>query len=194
MWPWRVKMSTQNLLRLLLLLMLMMRIVLATVCCRFGSWDLVSLAVWGNLLVVISGSRFIFLCMKWMWKGKEYGDKTSRNWYLSPGDLKSINQSHSDWHQRWNLRSDKKTSEFSTFLLKENADSDICEQTTLNFSWSLLLRVLFVNFSALISIHQGPTTHSNFKTFRSKGRSKDVLKTHHQSKNLLSSRKRQSWF
>ena len=59
--------------------------------------------------------------------------------------------------------------------------------------WSLLLCILFVNFSALISIHQGPTTHSNFKTFRSKGRSKDVLKTHHQSKNLLSSRKRQSW-
>ena len=34
-------MPTQNLLRLLLLLMLMMRIVLATVCCRFGSWGLV---------------------------------------------------------------------------------------------------------------------------------------------------------
>ena len=30
-------MSTQNLMRLLLLLMFMMRIVLATVCCRFGS-------------------------------------------------------------------------------------------------------------------------------------------------------------
>ena len=41
MWPWRVKMATQNLLRLLLLLMLMMRIVPATVCCRFGSWGLV---------------------------------------------------------------------------------------------------------------------------------------------------------
>ena len=39
--PWRVKMPTQNLLRLLLLLMLMMRIVLATVCCRFRSWGLV---------------------------------------------------------------------------------------------------------------------------------------------------------
>ena len=34
-------MATQNLLRLLLLLMLMMRIVSATVCCRFGSWGLV---------------------------------------------------------------------------------------------------------------------------------------------------------
>jgi len=33
----QLKMPTQNLLRLLLLLMLMMRIVLATVCCRFGS-------------------------------------------------------------------------------------------------------------------------------------------------------------
>ena len=33
MWPWRGKM-----LRLLLLLMLVMRIVLATVCSRFGSW------------------------------------------------------------------------------------------------------------------------------------------------------------
>ena len=41
MWPWRVKMPTQNLLRLLLLLTLVMRIVLATVCCRFGSWGLV---------------------------------------------------------------------------------------------------------------------------------------------------------
>ena len=36
-----VKMPTQNLLKLLLLLMLVMRIVLATVCCRFGSWGLV---------------------------------------------------------------------------------------------------------------------------------------------------------
>ena len=36
-----MKLTTQNLLRLLLLLMLMMRIVLATVCCRFGSWGLV---------------------------------------------------------------------------------------------------------------------------------------------------------
>ena len=41
MWPWRVKMPTQNLLRLLLLLMLVTRIVLATVCGRFGSWGLV---------------------------------------------------------------------------------------------------------------------------------------------------------
>ena len=41
MWPWRVKMATQNLLRMLLLLILMMRIVSATVCCRFGSWGLV---------------------------------------------------------------------------------------------------------------------------------------------------------
>ena len=32
---WRVKMTIPNLLRLLLLLMLVMRIVLATVCCRF---------------------------------------------------------------------------------------------------------------------------------------------------------------
>ena len=39
--PWREKMPTQNLLILLLLLMLMMRIMLATVCCRFGSWGLV---------------------------------------------------------------------------------------------------------------------------------------------------------
>ena len=41
MWPWRVKMPTQNLLRVLLLLKLMMRIMLATVCCRFGSWGMV---------------------------------------------------------------------------------------------------------------------------------------------------------
>ena len=35
-----MKMTTQNLLRLLLLPILMLRIVLATVCCRFGSWGL----------------------------------------------------------------------------------------------------------------------------------------------------------
>ena len=36
-----VKMTTQNLLRLLLLLMFMMRNVLTTVWCRFGRWSLV---------------------------------------------------------------------------------------------------------------------------------------------------------
>ena len=41
MWPWHVKMATQNMLKLLLLLMLTMRIVLATVCCRSESWGLV---------------------------------------------------------------------------------------------------------------------------------------------------------
>ena len=41
MWPWSVKMPTQNLLRLLLLLILMLRNVLTTVWCRFGSWSLV---------------------------------------------------------------------------------------------------------------------------------------------------------
>ena len=40
MWPWRVKMPTQNLLRLLLLLMLILRNVLTTVWCRVGSWSL----------------------------------------------------------------------------------------------------------------------------------------------------------
>ena len=37
MWPSHVKMTTQNLLKLFLMLTLMMRIVLATVCNRFGS-------------------------------------------------------------------------------------------------------------------------------------------------------------
>ena len=37
MWPWHVKMATQNLWKLFLLLMLMLRIVLATVCCRLGA-------------------------------------------------------------------------------------------------------------------------------------------------------------
>ena len=41
MWPWHVKIPTQNLLRFLLLLMLMLRIMLATVCYRFWSWGLV---------------------------------------------------------------------------------------------------------------------------------------------------------
>ena len=41
MWPWRVKMPTQNMLRLFLLLVLVMRILLATLCCWFGSWGLV---------------------------------------------------------------------------------------------------------------------------------------------------------
>ena len=50
MWPWHVKMATQNLLKLLLLwkgcwgcyccLMLMLRNVLTIVWCRFGSWSL----------------------------------------------------------------------------------------------------------------------------------------------------------
>ena len=38
MWPWRVKMPTQNLLKSLLLLMMM---VLATICCRFETWGFV---------------------------------------------------------------------------------------------------------------------------------------------------------
>ena len=37
----QLKMPTQNLLRLLLLLVLMMRIGIATVCCRLGSWGLI---------------------------------------------------------------------------------------------------------------------------------------------------------
>ena len=41
MWPWHVKMATQNLLKLLLLLRLMMRNVSTTVWCRFGRWTLV---------------------------------------------------------------------------------------------------------------------------------------------------------
>ena len=41
MWPWHVKMATQNLLKLLLLLILMMRNLLTTVWCRFGRWSLV---------------------------------------------------------------------------------------------------------------------------------------------------------
>ena len=41
MWPWRAKMPTQNLLRLLLLQMLMTKILLATVYCIFGGCGLV---------------------------------------------------------------------------------------------------------------------------------------------------------
>ena len=41
MWPWHVKMATQNLLELFLLLRLMMRNVSTTVWCRFGMWTLV---------------------------------------------------------------------------------------------------------------------------------------------------------
>ena len=41
MWPWHVKMATQNLLKLLLLLKVMMRNVSTTVWCRFGRWTLV---------------------------------------------------------------------------------------------------------------------------------------------------------
>ena len=40
MWPWHMNMPTQNLLMLYLLLM---RIVLATICCRFRSWGLVKM-------------------------------------------------------------------------------------------------------------------------------------------------------
>ena len=53
---WRVKMSTQNLrLRLLRLLMLVMRIVLATVCCKFWSWGLVKKL---NFFVQTLSTRF----------------------------------------------------------------------------------------------------------------------------------------
>ena len=41
MWPWRVKIPTQDLFRMLLLLMLMLRNVLTIVWCRFGSLSLV---------------------------------------------------------------------------------------------------------------------------------------------------------
>ena len=41
MWLWHVKMTTQNLSKLLLLLMLMMRNVSTTAWCRFGRWILV---------------------------------------------------------------------------------------------------------------------------------------------------------
>ena len=40
MWPWRVKMPNQNLLRLFLLLMLILRNLWTTVWCRFGNWSL----------------------------------------------------------------------------------------------------------------------------------------------------------
>ena len=65
MWSWRVKMPTQNLLRLLLLLMLMMRIVLATVCCRFGSWGLVIKLSFCSDFEHKVWSRF------WSWKSGE---------------------------------------------------------------------------------------------------------------------------
>ena len=57
MWPWRVRMSTQNLLRLLLL-MLVMRIVLITGCCRFGSWGLViKLNIWPKMVTLVSWTQ-----------------------------------------------------------------------------------------------------------------------------------------
>jgi len=63
MWPWRVKMPTQNLLRLLLLLMLEMRIVLATVSCRFRSCDFgqtvkLLFRLWAHGLVKILKLKF----------------------------------------------------------------------------------------------------------------------------------------
>ena len=64
MWPWRVKMPTQNLLRLLLLLMLVIRIVLATVCCRFGSWGYrLWLEHFGQDFVAEVWSVFCFWCL-----------------------------------------------------------------------------------------------------------------------------------
>ena len=55
---WLVKMPTQNLLSLLLLLMLMMRIVLATVCCRFESWGLV---------IKLNFRLWVLLSRFWSW-------------------------------------------------------------------------------------------------------------------------------
>ena len=85
MWPWRVKMPNQNLSRLLLLLMLMMRIMFATVCCRFGSWGLAK-----KLLFRLWAFWSIF----WSWNSSEilelkFGQYfaadvwlTLRNWIL----------------------------------------------------------------------------------------------------------------
>ena len=61
MWPWRVKIPTQNLLRLLMLLMLMMRIVLATDCCILGSWGLVKESNFCSIFQQKVSSRF------WSW-------------------------------------------------------------------------------------------------------------------------------
>ena len=53
MWPWRVKMPTHNLMRLLLVLMLMLRNVLMTVWCRSGSWSLAILgSFWGHFKII----------------------------------------------------------------------------------------------------------------------------------------------
>ena len=62
-------MPTQNLFRLLLLLMLMKRIVLVTVCCRFGSWCLVIKINFCSDFEHKGCSRF------WSWSsGKIYSD------------------------------------------------------------------------------------------------------------------------
>ena len=69
---WLTGVPTQNLLRLLLLLMLMIRIVLATVCYRFGSWRLViklnfcsdfKHKVWSRFWNWISGQILLILLL-----------------------------------------------------------------------------------------------------------------------------------
>ena len=84
MWPFSVKMPTQNSLMLLLLSMLMMRIMLATVCCRFRSWGLVKklkscsdfeLKVWSRFWSWSSGeilklkfSQYLVLILGWVYE------------------------------------------------------------------------------------------------------------------------------
>ena len=68
MWPWRVKMSNQNLFRLLLLLMLMLRNGLRIVCFRFGrfgGWSLVIKLIFCSDLEHKVWSRF------WSWSSDE---------------------------------------------------------------------------------------------------------------------------
>ena len=84
MWPFSVKMPTQISLMLLLLSMLMMRIMLATVCCRFRSWGLViklkscsdfELKVWSRFWSWSSGeilklkfSQYLVLILGWVYE------------------------------------------------------------------------------------------------------------------------------
>ena len=56
MWPWRVKMPTQNM--LMLLLMLMLRNVFTTVWCRFGSLVLSKLLSWSSGKILKGGQYF----------------------------------------------------------------------------------------------------------------------------------------
>ena len=119
MWPWRMKMPTQN---LLMLWLFPMRIVLATICCRFGCWGLV------KKLNFCSDSEHKVWSRFWSWRSGKIWSWSLTSFYLlmlmmrivlatvccrfrSWGLVKKLNFcsdfEHKVWSRFWNWSSGK---------------------------------------------------------------------------------------